>query len=1057
VPELTERLQAVLGPAYRVEKELGGGGMSRVFLAEEVDLGRRVVVKVLPPDMAAGVNVERFRREIQLAAKLQHPHIVPLLSAGASGDLLYYVMPFIEGESLRAKLAREGELPVAEALRILRDVVDALSYAHGHHVVHRDIKPDNVLLSGKHALVTDFGVAKAVAESTGKHTLTSMGVALGTPAYMAPEQATADPHTDHRADIYALGALAYEMLSGRPPFMAMNAQAMLAAHVTEAPEPVTKHRTTVPEPLNQLILRCLEKKPADRWQRAEELLPHLEAILTPTGGITPTGTQPVISSGTQAAIERAHPVRVAALFALASVGVLAIVYAAVQLMGLPDWVFYGAIGLLAVGLPIMLLTSHHERRRALARSSGRLTATPAGGLTPHFTWRKALMGGAAAFAGLGVVAAGYMAMRALGIGPMGSLIASGALREQERLIVAEFENGTQDSALGRTVTDLVRVALGQSRVVSVMEPTQVSDVLERMRRRRNTPVTPEVAGEVVAREGVKAFVAGEIRPLGAGYVISARMVAAGTGDALVVLREEAPGAEGLIAAIDRLSDKLRERIGESLRTVRADPPLERLTTTSLEALRLYAQADRVQQEGDVDRAIALLEEAVKHDTLFAMAYRRMGTLMTNTGFVGLLGERGRAALRRAYELRDRLSDVERYFVEAMYASRVENDGEKAVTAYLAILEKHPNNGTALNNLGIQYAFLGRVAERDAVLRRAVQAGVAISLTYGNLVFFLRGRGQLAAADTILQLFAERFPANPNVVEQRSTLAAVRMDFDGSAEAARDLLSGRPAQQVFAHNRLAAIAQVRGELTEANRRRDQAQRIDAQRAGMAPEERDMLIELGRAERAAWFGTGGRAAAARLEVLWQSNRRLTAPRGPQERRYPRFITDLAQAGRPAAARRVLEEYRGSLDQRQREDWFQRNELRVLEGQVRVAEGRASDAVGQYRLAREEIKDGCSICFLADMAYAFDQAGLADSAIAYYREYLETPGDRFGDDQVWLAPALRRLGELYEGKGDREQAVEHYGRFVELWKGADPELQPMVSEVKQRMARLAGERPR
>jgi len=640
VPELTERLQAVLGPAYRVEKELGGGGMSRVFLAEEVDLGRRVVVKVLPPDMAAGVNVERFRREIQLAAKLQHPHIVPLLSAGASGDLLYYVMPFIEGESLRAKLAREGELPVAEALRILRDVVDALSYAHGHHVVHRDIKPDNVLLSGKHALVTDFGVAKAVAESTGKHTLTSMGVALGTPAYMAPEQATADPHTDHRADIYALGALAYEMLSGRPPFMALNAQAMLAAHVTEAPEPVTKHRTTVPEPLNQLILRCLEKKPADRWQRAEELLPHLEAILTPTGGITPTGTQPVISSGTQAAIERAHPVRVAALFALASVGVLAIVYAAVQLMGLPDWVFYGAIGLLAVGLPIMLLTSHHERRRALARSSGRLTATPAGGLTPHFTWRKALMGGAAAFAGLGVVAAGYMAMRALGIGPMGSLIASGALREQERLIVAEFENGTQDSALGRTVTDLVRVALGQSRVVSVMEPTQVSDVLERMRRRRNTPVTPEVAGEVVAREGVKAFVAGEIRPLGAGYVISARMVAAGTGDALVVLREEAPGAEGLIAAIDRLSDKLRERIGESLRTVRADPPLERLTTTSLEALRLYAQADRVQQEGDVDRAIALLEEAVKHDTLFAMAYRRMGTLMTNTGFVGLLGERG---------------------------------------------------------------------------------------------------------------------------------------------------------------------------------------------------------------------------------------------------------------------------------------------------------------------------------------------------------------------------------------------------------------------------------
>ncbi|HEX9581488.1 MAG TPA: serine/threonine-protein kinase, partial [Gemmatimonadales bacterium] len=178
--ELRDRLQVALGSGYRVEKELGGGGMSRVFLAEEVRLGRKVVIKVLPPEMAAGVSVERFEREIQLAAKLQHPHVVPLLTAGSSDDLLYYIMPFIEGESLRAKLVREGELPVAEVLRILRDVLDALAYAHRNQVVHRDIKPDNVLLSEGHALVTDFGVAKAVAESTGKHALTSMGVALGT-------------------------------------------------------------------------------------------------------------------------------------------------------------------------------------------------------------------------------------------------------------------------------------------------------------------------------------------------------------------------------------------------------------------------------------------------------------------------------------------------------------------------------------------------------------------------------------------------------------------------------------------------------------------------------------------------------------------------------------------------------------------------------------------------------------------------------------------------------------------------------------------------------------
>ena len=214
-----ERLRDILGQQYHIERELTGGGMSRVFLAREVDLDRQVVIKVLPPEMAAGVSIDRFRREIQMAAKLQHPHVVPLLTADASGDLLYYIMPFIEGESLRQKLEREGELPIGETVRILREVVDALDYAHSQGIVHRDIKPDNIMLSRNHALVTDFGVAKAVAES-GRSDLTSLGVALGTPAYMAPEQAAADPHVDHRADLYAVGVVAYEMLAGRPPFSA---------------------------------------------------------------------------------------------------------------------------------------------------------------------------------------------------------------------------------------------------------------------------------------------------------------------------------------------------------------------------------------------------------------------------------------------------------------------------------------------------------------------------------------------------------------------------------------------------------------------------------------------------------------------------------------------------------------------------------------------------------------------------------------------------------------------------------------------------------------------
>ena len=215
--DIRARLQGVLGTAYRLERELGGGGMSRVFLAEDTQLSRRVVVKVLPPELAAGINAERFHREIQLAASLQHPHIVPLLAAGGADDLFYYTMPLIGGESLRTRLSRERQLSIRDAVHTLREVADALAYAHARGVVHRDIKPDNVLIADHHALVTDFGVAKALSRSGGDSGLTSVGVALGTPAYMAPEQAAGDPNIDHRADVYALGAMAYEMLAGGPP------------------------------------------------------------------------------------------------------------------------------------------------------------------------------------------------------------------------------------------------------------------------------------------------------------------------------------------------------------------------------------------------------------------------------------------------------------------------------------------------------------------------------------------------------------------------------------------------------------------------------------------------------------------------------------------------------------------------------------------------------------------------------------------------------------------------------------------------------------------------
>ena len=284
--ELRDQLQRTVADRYRLGRELGRGGMATVYLAEDLRHRRNVAVKVLRAELAEGISAERFLREIEITARLVHPHILTLIDSGRADNLLYYVMPYVEGESLRQRLDREGELPVDDGVRVLREVADALAHAHQSGIVHRDIKPENVLLTGQHALVADFGVAKAVATARDGardggppgSALTSLGIALGTPAYMAPEQAAGDPHVDRRADIYAVGVLAYEMFTGAPPFTGPSPQHVIAAHFTQTPEPLARVRPSVPAALEQVVMRCLEKRPADRWRSADELVRRLDAV-----------------------------------------------------------------------------------------------------------------------------------------------------------------------------------------------------------------------------------------------------------------------------------------------------------------------------------------------------------------------------------------------------------------------------------------------------------------------------------------------------------------------------------------------------------------------------------------------------------------------------------------------------------------------------------------------------------------------------------------------------------------------------------------------------------
>ena len=1043
--DLQQRLQAAVGDSYRIEKELGGGGMSRVFLAEEVRLGRKVVIKVLPPEMGAGVNAERFEREIQLAAKLQHPHVVPLLTAGSSEDLLYYMMPYIEGESLRAKLAREGELPVSDAVKILKEVVDALAYAHRHGVVHRDIKPDNVLLSEGHATVADFGVAKAVSASTGASNLTSLGVALGTPAYMAPEQAVADPHVDHRADIYAVGAMAYEMLTGRPPFTGPNPQAVLSAHVTDAPEPATKFRTTVPESLNALVMRCLEKKAADRWQKAEELLPHLDSILTPTGGMTPTGTAPVPAVDYEALARQAHPIRVAALFGLGSAVALALVYWIMIQAGLPDWVFVGALILLAIGLPVMLMTGHHERKRALARTTGIVVTTPQQGIRRLFTWRKSLLGGGLAFAGLGVVATGYMATRLLGIGPAGTLVTKGVLEERDPILLAEFENRTTDSTLGPSVTDAFRVDLSQSSVVKLVDASAIEDALRRMELDLATPLEPALAREIAEREGIQAVVTGEIGSVGRGYVLSASLVSPVSREVLVAVRESADDDGEIIRAIDRLSKKLRERIGESLRSIRANEPLERVTTGSMDALRKYSQALRSDREGEVERTMELLEEAISLDTEFAMAYRKLAVVLSNS-----FAEQSRitAAARKAFEHRNRLPELERYLTTAYYYGDVEYDRNNVIRAYRAVLDLDPDELTALNNLSIELRRMRRWQEAEELTKRALELGSEWQFYQGTVAAQV-AQGKLAEAQATIDQFAEKLPDNPYLGRLRFAFAARQRDYARAAAHAQAVAEQESELfwQQAVNSSLSAVARVQGKVASAERYMQEAMSVGEER-GLPAAYITGAVQLGLTD-VLYRETpadGVRKVEAALE------RYPISEMDPLDRPYVQLARFYALAGYPERARRLLSEYEAEVEDGVRRGQPQRY---GAYGAAAFAEGRQEEAITHFR---NWYDDGCGGggCGFFGLGQVYDVTGNADSALAAYERALTTPAlFRVFEESQRLGQTYKRLGELYEERGETEKAVEYYDRFVELWRDADDELQPIVRDVRDRIARLVGER--
>ncbi|MBA2685619.1 MAG: tetratricopeptide repeat protein [Gemmatimonadaceae bacterium] len=753
--------------------------------------------------------------------------------------------------------------------------------------------------------------------------------------------------------------------------------------------------------------------------------------------------------------------RALAFYALAFVAVTVLAKAAIIAIGLPEWVFPGALVMMALGLPVILFTAfvHHGAHRAMTAPA----LTPGGSPTSHSTmtklavkaspwvsWRKTAAGGFIAFGTFALLVVVFMVLRALGIGPAGSLLASGKLKENERLLVTDFQATGADTSLGSAVTEAVRTDLGQSSVVTVVQASTVGASLTRMERSPTSRLDLALAREVAQREGVKAVVDGNIRQLGSGFLVALRLVSAESGDELASFHETIDGPKELIPAVDRLTRELRGKIGESLKSVRSNPALEQVTTPSLEALKQYAAGARTNDLGsDYPKAIGLLTEAVTLDTSFAMAYRKLGMALLNDGRPR---EQSDAAFERAYRYRDRLTERERYLATTGYfAFGPGRNRQKAIAGYESLLERDSLDPIALSNLGSLLSDRGEFARAESLYRRAIRSGRAGPGEHMNLVYAELKNNEFTQADSSAAAARAEYPTVALIARLAPALFYARGRVDSATLRLLQIRAGDRdvGNRAWATHRLADLEMLHGRLAAWARLEADAQAQDGARGAPPP-------PLSGAGDSAWMDSWfleqptrsvQKLDAALAHTPLRSLKELDRPYLPAAELY-------ALAGRPDRARALLAQYAAEVkDTALRRD--QEPERHNALGEIALAERRPLDAVAEFR-AGDQLPDGstgCMPCLPAALGRAFDQANMPDSAIAMYERYLATPAvlSYYLLDAQMLAGIHKRLGEMYEARGDRDRAVSHYLQFVTLWKDADPELQPKVAQVKQRLAHL------